>query len=189
MDELLDERHLEGLPELFMEAMSARQRGDVDRALDRLSEVLRREPRLAEPRLELGRIHLDAGRLEDAEAQTREGLAILERGGQWLETLPAAELLSLAHGQLAEVLRQRADSDEVIFGDPEVWRALLAESQRHFAQASELDPQNSHASYHGFFLGLVQEDGGEEESAALPAGRVPDAAWAEELLFEEGEGQ
>lgn len=184
MDETLEERHLEGLPELFMEAITARQRGDVDRAQDRLTEVLRREPRLAEPRLELGRIHLDAGRLEDAEAQTREGLEILLRGGQWLETLSGNELLSLAHGQLAEVLRQRADSDEVLFGDPVVWRALLDEARQQFARATELDPENSHANYHGFFLGLVPEEGEETpEVRAAPEG----APWAEELLFAEGD--
>ncbi|MCB9759167.1 MAG: hypothetical protein H6739_04965 [Alphaproteobacteria bacterium] len=148
------EEHLAGLGETFLAAMAARQRADVDTAQDLLREIIRKEPRLPEPHLELGRIHLDAGRLHDAEAETREALRLLALGGQWVDDVPEAVMGSIAHGQLAEVLRQRADSDEVIFGDPAVFKALLAEARTEFEQARTLDPSNSHADYHAFFIGL-----------------------------------
>jgi tetratricopeptide (TPR) repeat protein len=180
-----DDDELKGLPELFMAAVTLKDRGELDKARDLLREVLRREPRLAEPRLELGRIHLDAGRVEDAEVETREALSILERGGRWLETLAEHEILSVAHGQLAEILRQLADSDELLFGDPEVWRRTLAEAKAHFAKSVKLDPTNAHSEYHSFFLGLASEgddDGGLH--SGLPSGLAQlDAAGA----FDEGE--
>ena len=189
-----DDDELKGLPELFMAAVTLKDRGELDKARDLLREVLRREPRLAEPRLELGRIHLDAGRVEDAEVETREALSILERGGRWLETLAENEILSVAHGQLAEILRQLADSDELLFGDPEVWRRTLAEAKAHFAKSVKLDPTNAHSEYHSFFLGLASDaDGDGGLQSGLPGGLAQlDAAGAfdeaeddEEIRFEE----
>lgn len=187
-----DDDELKGLPELFMAAVTFKDRGELDRARDLLREILRREPRLAEPRLELGRIHLDAGRVEDAEVETREALSILERGGRWLETLAEHEILSVAHGQLAEILRQLADSDELLFGDPEVWRRTLDEAKAHFAKSVKLDPTNAHSEYHAFFLGLAGEgDGDGGLQSGLPGGLAQlDAAGAfdedeDEVRFEE----
>lgn len=162
------EEHLAGLDSMFMAAIAAREAGDIDRAIDLLTEVLRREPRLAEPRLEFGRILLDAERLEDAEDHTREALAVLEAGGQWVEEIAPEIVLSVALSQLAEILRQRADSDEIIFGDPAVFKAMLRESQQLFERARTLDPSNEHAGYHAFFLGL-DPDGDVPE---LPDGDV-----------------
>lgn len=152
------EEHLEGLERLFLAGIAASQAGDIDRAIELLGEVLRREPRLAEPRLELGRIHMEAERLDDAEVETREALRLLEAGGQWVEDIAPDVVLSVAVGQLAEILRLRADSDAVIFGDPAVFKALLRESQQLFERAKTLDPANAHAGYHAFFLGLDPDD-------------------------------
>jgi hypothetical protein len=44
-----DDDELKGLPELFMAAVTLKDRGELDKARDLLREVLRREPRLAEP--------------------------------------------------------------------------------------------------------------------------------------------
>jgi len=151
-----DESHLEGLSALFEAGLDARQKGNVDRAIELLKLALRREPRLAEPRLELAHIYLEAERLDDAEIECREGLRLLLAGGQWVDSLPDEVMQGHAHNLLGEILRRKADQDEVIFGDPGVFKATLAESRKHFARSSELDPQNDHASHHDFFLNLEE---------------------------------
>ncbi len=158
MSEEIAEPHLQELQDLFLVALETRRRGDVDKAIELLGQVLRGDPRLAEPRLELGRIHLDTGRLEEAEEQTREGLRVLLSGGQWIEDLAEEVVLSVAHGQLGEVLRRRAESDEVLFGPPEDFKAMLKESKLHFDRAHELDPSNDHAQYFGLQLELKPSD-------------------------------
>ena len=155
-----DEALLEALQEQFLAALDHHRRGDVDRAVELLKGVLEGEPRLAEPRLELGRIELDMGHLEEAELQTREALRILLAGGQWVDDLSEEQMQSIAHGQLAEILRLRADSDEVVFGDPQVFKRMLAESKAHFDQAAKLDPDAVSASGHAEFFAF-QMDGEE----------------------------
>jgi tetratricopeptide (TPR) repeat protein len=142
----------------FLAALELRVDGDAEGAAKELQELLKLEPRLPEPRLELAHIHLEAGRLPEAETEAREALKWLAQGGQWVEDLTESQALSLAHGILGEILREKAASDEVVFGDEEAFRGILAESKVHFAKASELDPENEHATHHAFFLGL----GGEE---------------------------
>ncbi len=145
---------LEALGRTFMEAMAARRAGDVDRALDLLRQVVRGEPRLPEPHFELAHIHLTAGRLPEAEIEARTALRWLEQGGQWVDDVPEHVMLSMANNLLGEVLRQRADADEIVFGDPEVFEALLKESKAYFAVAAQLDPTSEHSEHHDFFLGL-----------------------------------
>ena len=53
----------------------------------------------------------------------------------------------MAYGLLAEVLRLRAEEDDVVFGDPEKWRAIVDESHAAFRKARDLDPNNAHAEY------------------------------------------
>jgi len=151
-----DESHLEGLSAIFEAGLDARQKGNIDRAVELLKVVLRREPRLAEPRLELAHIYLETDRLEDAELEAREGLRLLELGGQWIDSLPDAVIQGHAHNLLGEILRRKADTDEVIFGDPEAFKAILVESRKSFARAAELDPNDEYASHHDFFLNLEE---------------------------------
>lgn len=138
-----DEPHLSTLGPRFLAAIELRAAGRVDEALDAFQAILKVEPRLAEPRLEIGRIHLETGRLEEAEVETREGLRILLNGGQWTEDLPENVVLALAWALLGEILKEKAASDEVVFGDPAVFKELLAESRVAFAKAAELDPSDS----------------------------------------------
>jgi len=152
------EAHLEGLGARFMAALELVRRGEIDDATGELNAILSVEPRLAEPRMELARVLLDSGRLDESEAQAREALRSLKAGGQWVEELPEPVVTGLAHGLLAEILRQIADTDAVIFGDPERFRAITKEARTHFEAAAHLDPDNQHASYHAFFIGLGQDD-------------------------------
>jgi hypothetical protein len=149
-----DRARLEALSRRFMTALEQKDRGQLDLAEDGLRAILRTEPRLAEPRLELARILLDTDRLEEAEDHAREAVDVLEKGGQWTDDLPESVVQAIAHGTLAEILRRKADEDDVIFGDPEVFRAMVRESKEHFARAAELDPSEDYTSYHAFFMGL-----------------------------------
>lgn len=146
-------RRLEAVAERFLEALKQKDAGRIDRAEDALREILRLEPRLPEPRMELARILLDTDRLPEAEEHARLALEHLESGGQWTADIPENVVLALCHALLAEILRRRADEDDVIFGDPGAFRALVEESRTHFEKASELDPADEYASYHAFFLG------------------------------------
>lgn len=152
-DDVVDPSEAE-LPHLFTSALEARRGGRVEEARDLLKELLRREPRLPEPHLELAHIHLEAGRVEDGEGHAREALRLLEAGGQWVEDVSEEVLRALAHTLVGEALRRRADADEVVFGDADVFARLLAESRRHFDEARRLDPDDAYADHQAFYLGL-----------------------------------
>jgi tetratricopeptide (TPR) repeat protein len=170
MTDTPDDPHLTELEPRFLAALSRKAAGDLDAAEEELRAILRLEPRLPEPHLELGRLLLDTDRLDDAEDHVREALRLVEAGGQWTDEIPEAVLEALTHATLAEVLRRRADDDDVIFGDAAVFRSLVDESRRHFARAAELDPQDEYASYHAFFMGLEGKGVKVEVGPPLPEG-------------------
>lgn len=155
-----DETHLEGLDQRLLDALQARRKGDVDAASELLRSILSVEPRLAEPRLELASMLLEAEQLDEAEAEAREATRLLDLGGQWTQDVEPTVLRSLAWNLLAEALRRQADSDEVVFGDPARWTALMQESKEAFAKAASLDPTNEHAGHWAF--GMGQGRAGEE---------------------------
>lgn len=148
-----EQSHLDELGTRFMAALRAKDAGKLDAAEDELRAILRSEPRLPEPHMELGRILLDTDRLDEAESHAREALEHLEASGPWTDEIPENVVRGLAWALLAEVLRRVADEDDVIFGDPARFKALVDESQKAFAKAAELDPSDEYASYHAFFLG------------------------------------
>ena len=82
------ERHLEGLDDQFMEGLKRMDAGDVDGAAEGFRRILKSEPRLAEPRIELARILVETNQLKEAEAEVREAIRILDGGGMWLDNLP-----------------------------------------------------------------------------------------------------
>ena len=141
------EAHLEGLGDQFMAAVQRMEKNDIDGAAETFRRILQKEPRLAEPRIELARILIETRQTEEAESEIREAIRILENGGQWLDALTENQVQSIAYSLLAEVLRLRAEDDEVVFGDPEKWRAIVDESHAAFRKARDLDPENAHAEY------------------------------------------
>ena len=147
-------QQLEALSTRFLSALDLVRTGKVDRAEDELRAIVRTEPRLPEPHMELARLLLDSDRLSEAESHTREALEHLETSGPWTAELPENVVKGLAWALLAEILRRTADEDDVVFGDPERFRGLVQESQEAFAKASALDPSDEYASYHAFFLGV-----------------------------------
>jgi len=144
---------LADLAERFTAALSDLAAGRVDRAEETLVAILRAEPRLPEPRMELARIFLETERLGDAEEHARLALEHLERGGRWTDSLPPGVVEAIAHALLAEVLRRRLEDDDVIFGDPARFKAMLSESRQLFAAAHSLDPTDETSSYYAYFLG------------------------------------
>lgn len=148
-----ESEQLERLAGQFSTALEAKANGKLDAAEELLRDLIKSEPRLAEPHLELARVLLDSDRLEPAEAEAREGLELLASTGPWTEALPPATLHGLAHALLAEILRRRADEDDVIFGDPAVFKGLIDEAREHFDLARKLDPSDEYASFHAVFLG------------------------------------
>ncbi len=171
----------EGLDELqsrFVAAMADKEAGRIDAAEDAYRAILAEEPRLAEPRLELAHLLLATDRVEEAVEHARLAVEHLEAGGQWVEDLSEEVVRALAHRVLAEALRRRADEDDVIFGDPEVFRGLLAEARAHFERASRLDPSDAYSSYHAFFMGIpgarIDGLGEDDDPDAPPPPRVSD---------------
>jgi tetratricopeptide (TPR) repeat protein len=147
------EAHLATLGPRFMDALAKRSAGKVDAALDAFNDILRVEPRLAEPRMEIARIFLEMGRLDDAEEEVREAIRILEAGGIWTEELPENVVAALAWALLGEILKEKAQSDEVVFGDPTVFAELLEQSRVAFTRAAELDPSDTNSKVTALELG------------------------------------
>ena len=162
-DVLPDETHLALLGTRFHEAIRLRNAGRIDAAIEAFQDVLRGEPRLAEPRMELARIYLELARLEDAEAEVREAIRLLEAGGQWTDALPENVVLAIAWALLGEVLKERATSDDVVFGPELTFRSLLAQSHASFARAAALDP--------AYALAREERDALEQDEDELPAAR------------------
>lgn len=137
------EPHLAALGPRFLQGLAARDAGRVDQALEIFNQILLVEPRLPEPRMERGRIRLEMGQLDDAETDLREAIRVLESGGQWSEDVAENVVQALAWGLLGEILKEKASTDEVVFGDEETFRTLLSQSRVAFARAAELDPTDA----------------------------------------------
>ncbi len=153
-----EEVALDELARQFLAAMAAKEAGRADHAEEALRAILKFEPRLPEPRLELARILLDTDRVAEAEDEAREGLDCLEQSGPWSEDLEPDQITALGKALLADCLRRQAEEDDVIFGDPERFKALVTESRALFTEAARLDPSDEYASYHAFFMGTGQVD-------------------------------
>jgi thioredoxin-like negative regulator of GroEL len=163
MDVERDEELVRALEKRFEEALDARRRGDVDGAAELLRGILKIEPRLAEPRLELAHLLIETGQVEEAEEHAREAISVLEAGGRWTEELDDSQILSLAWSTLGEALRRRADDDAVVFGPAAAYEALVNESQSAFERAVGLDPENEHARGWSLPSGPVRQSDALEE--------------------------
>ena len=145
---------LADLQQNFLLALELNAAGKLDKAEGLLRQILKTEPRLPEPHMELARILLETDRVGEAESHAVQALEYLENPGQWTDDLQENVVQALAHALLAEAMRRRADEDDVIFGDAAEFQRLIAESKAHFAKAAELDPRDEYSSFHAFFLGV-----------------------------------
>jgi len=137
------------LEKRFNQAIGARRQGDVDGAAELFRGILKVDPRLAEPHLELANLLLDVGQLAEARAHAEEAIKYLESGSQWIDDLSENVLLSLAWNTLAEIIRKIADEDDVVFGDPIEWQKLIQQSKSAYKKATTLDPKNKNAKHWG----------------------------------------
>jgi tetratricopeptide (TPR) repeat protein len=144
---------LDQLGQEFVVALGLKAGGQLDAAFEALSAILKKEPRLAEPRMELARLLLDTDRVAEAEEHARLALADLENHGQWVDNLSETAVLALSHALLAEALRRRIEDDDLLFGKAETVKAILDESRSHFAKAAKLDPSDAYSSYYAVFMG------------------------------------
>jgi hypothetical protein len=63
---------------------------------------------------------------------------------------------------LGEILKERASSDEVVFGDPNVFTDLVSQSRAAFQRAAALDPTDTTSVVTAAELGGTIEDEREE---------------------------
>ena len=59
------------------------------------------------------------------------------------------ELLSLSYSTLGEALRFQAQTDEIIFEQPEKFAELMEKAKEAYKKASSINPENEFAQYRG----------------------------------------
>ena len=72
-----NEENLGFLEPLFTKALEARQSGDNNRAIELFQNILRIEPRLPEPHLELAHIYLGLNQFETAKIHSEQAIEYL----------------------------------------------------------------------------------------------------------------
>lgn len=133
-----ESEEIEPMQALFMAAMEQRQAGNTRKAEACLLEIVKKEPRLPEPHLELAHIYHGQEQLDDARTHIEEAVQYLENGGQWLD-LPETEILSMAYLIQGEIYRSIADQDDVVFGEQEIYIDLVNRAKNAFKKANALD--------------------------------------------------
>lgn len=129
---------IEPMQALFMAAMEHRQHGNSKKAEVCLLEIVKKEPRLPEPHLELAHIYHAQEQYEDARTHIEQAVQYLENGGQWLD-LPEEEILAMAYLIQGEIYRSLADMDEVVFGEQTVYIEYVNRAKNAFKKANLLD--------------------------------------------------
>lgn len=137
------------LERLWLDAVEARQKGEHEQAHEFYKAILDVDPRIAEPRLEIGHMAIEAGELEEGAEHVRLAVAALEAGGQWIDDIEPSVLLSFALNLLGEALFRQAES--IADGeDRERFDDLWNEAADAFARALRLDPDNADARRNAF---------------------------------------
>ena len=131
---------IEPMQALFIAAMEHRQHGDSKKSEACLLEIVKKEPRLPEPHLELAHIYHAQEHFEDARTHIEQAVQYLENGGQWLD-LPEMEILSMAYLIQGEIYRSLADLDEVVFGDQAVYIDYVNRAKNAFKKANLIDKE------------------------------------------------
>ena len=131
----------------FLNAMELRQQGNTQAATKILLAILKEEPRLPEPHLEIAHIYYSTDQLDDAQTHIDQAVQQLENGGQWLD-IPENDLLSIAYVLQGEIYRGLADQDEVVLGNPAKFQELINRARNAFNKAKMIDPTNAEAVGH-----------------------------------------
>jgi tetratricopeptide (TPR) repeat protein len=139
------EDHLQSLVPLMEKALRLRSEGNEEQAVAVLRDILRVEPRLAEPRLELCHIAAGEGRHDEAEAQARMAVEALRGGGQWTADLEADEILSFALNLLGEVIVRALEEGDLLMTDRPQFVSRWNEASQFFRESLERDNSNRDA--------------------------------------------
>ena len=127
----------------FEQAMEARERNDIDSCCELLLQVIKQEPRLPEPHLEIANIYLIIEKLEDARVHIEEAITYLENGGQWMD-MDLSTVLSLAYATKSEIYHALADQDEIVLNANETEFIRLMKISKEAKQKSEECNPNQH---------------------------------------------
>lgn len=121
-------------------ALAHRQAGQEPEAEKLLREIIRADPRLPEPRLELA--HLAALREDwtEAEAQARLAVELLRAGGQWIADLPPSTVLGFALNLLGETMVRPLEEGDLFLVDRPAFTRCWNEAAAVFEEAARLDP-------------------------------------------------
>ena len=144
MSDQFEEPDLSEVEWIFNDAVKLMRDGDTAGAKDQFKQVLRADPRLPEPYLELAIISREEQDLDLAIDETRMGLELLEKGGQWVDTLPNHVVLAHARNLLAELLVEAAQQGDIPI-QPDVFEPMWNEAVALFESAQETDPDNETA--------------------------------------------
>ncbi len=136
---------LPDLAKAMKRALKARANGRNDDAALILKEILAVEPRLAEPRLELAWLAASAEDWDEAEAQARLAVEILEAGGQWNDDLTPERLMSFALTMLGEVIVRPLEEGDLFLVDRGLFTGRWNEAAGLFDRAVQLDDANEDA--------------------------------------------
>ena len=142
----------------FLDAMRCHQESKLDRAEELYKAILKLEPRLVEPNLELAHIELKRGRLSEAQARTEEAIRLCGQHGHWLDNFTDDQLLSLCYSTLENILKEQSTQDEIVFGDPKEFTSLINKAKDAYKKAYRLNKDNQHAEYWGGFEESWKED-------------------------------
>jgi tetratricopeptide (TPR) repeat protein len=137
----IEDANVQQLEAHFLTAMELRQQGKTSEAQQHLFAIIREEPRLPEPHIELAHIYFSIDQLDDAKTHIELAVSHLENGGQWTE-IPENEILSIAYVLQGEIYKGLADQDEVVFNDPDLFKELIELAKAAFAKANAIDPKN-----------------------------------------------
>lgn len=137
-----DQDQLTALEPKMRLAMTAREQGNDAEAKRLFDEILKEEPRLAEPRLELAHMAAGTEDWEGAQSQARLAVEILKRGGQWTQDVAPEALLGFALNLLGELMVRPLEEGDLFLTDRPRFDASWNEASTLFGLAMAADPSN-----------------------------------------------
>jgi tetratricopeptide (TPR) repeat protein len=137
-----DQEQLTALEPKMRRALTAREQGNDGEARKLFEAILKEEPRLAEPRLELSHMAALTEDWEEAQSQARLAVEILKRGGQWTQDVEPQVLLGFALNLLGELMVRPLEEGDLFLTDRPRFDACWNEASTLFGLAMATDPSN-----------------------------------------------
>lgn len=138
----VDHEQLMALEPKMRRALNAREQGNNAEARKLFGAILKEEPRLAEPRLELAHMAALTEDWDEAQSQARLAVEILKRGGQWTHDVEPKVLLGFALNLLGELMVRPLEEGDLFLTDRPRFDACWNEASVLFGLAMAADPSN-----------------------------------------------